>query len=112
MINDSGWIIKMHSFESCVDIHNLIREKKPQDVLMLEIKVLKIIRDTDRLLMWIPNNHWIWNLALNPFYMLKKKKKNIIFGAPALHWLCVLTPSELEVVVSFRKPPNSAPSSP
>lgn len=36
---------------------------------MLEIKVLKIIRDTDRLLMWIPDNHWIWNLALNPFYM-------------------------------------------
>lgn len=30
MINDSRWIIKMHSFEICVDIHNLMREKNPK----------------------------------------------------------------------------------
>lgn len=36
---------------------------------MLAVKVLKIIRDTNMVLLRIPNNHQIWNLALNPFDM-------------------------------------------
>lgn len=43
--------------------------KKSSDVLMLAVKVLKIIRDTNMLLLRIPNNRQIWNLALNPFDM-------------------------------------------